>query len=76
MVDPVATKVIYMIVYASTPGKNYIVKSTDLGALRGTKFRCPSRGVTLVPVLPDGTPAVWIATDRQQTGVLYAVGGH
>ena len=31
VVDPVATNVIYMIVYASTPGKNYIVKSTDLG---------------------------------------------
>lgn len=75
VVDPVATNVIYMIVYASTPGKNYIVKSTDLG-LTWNKVPLPATASYPSSSSPDGTPAVWIATDRQQTGVLYAVGGH
>ena len=41
VVDPGATNVIYMIVYAATPGKNYIVRSTDLG-LTWSKIPLPA----------------------------------
>jgi uncharacterized protein (TIGR03437 family) len=75
VVDPGATNVIYMIVYAATPGKNYIVKSTDLG-LTWSKIPLPATASYPASSSPDGTPAVSIATDRQQSGVLYAVGGH
>ncbi len=75
VVDPVATNVIYMIVYASTPGKNYIVKSTDLG-LTWNKVPLPATVSYPSSSSADGTPPISIATDRQHTGVLYAVGGH
>ena len=75
VVDPGATNVIYMIVYAATPGKNYIVKSTDLG-LTWSKIPLPATASYPSSSSPDGTPADWIASDKQQSGVLYAAGGH
>ena len=75
VVDPVTTNVIYMIVYAATPGKNYIVKSTDLG-LTWSKIPLPPTASYPSSSSPDGTAADWIATDQRQSGVLYAVGGH
>jgi hypothetical protein len=75
VVDPVATNVIYMIVYNSIVGKNYIAKSTDHG-LTWNKVQLPSTVSYPTANNPDGTPSFWIATDPKQTGVLYAVGGH
>lgn len=75
VVDPGATNVIYMIVYAATPGKNYIVKSTDLG-LTWSKIPLPATVSYPASSFADGTVADWIATDQQQSGVLYAAGGH
>ncbi|MBI2680178.1 MAG: hypothetical protein HYX25_04110 [Candidatus Solibacter usitatus] len=75
VVDPVATNVIYMIVYTSIVGKNYIAKSTDHG-LTWNKVKLPSTVSYPAANNPDGTPSFWIATDPRQTGVLYAVGGH